>query len=484
MLLPRSALVSLLLLLLPICGLAAPTVELALSGLSAPVRIVAPEGDDRLFVVGQTGQIRVFTRDGDDLGVFLNWSGRISTGGERGLLGLAFDPDYAVNGRFFINYTDPSGDTRVTRLEVDPGDPNRALPSSDVEILFVDQTAGNHNGGQLDFGPDGMLYVGLGDGGGAGDVPNNAQNPLLMLGKMLRLDVSGDGPGYEVPADNPFVGTPGILDEIWAIGLRNPWVYCFDRLTGDLYIADVGQGEWEEVSVQPADSPGGENYGWRIMEGFDCYNPPNCDPTGLTLPVHAYDHSAPNFACSISGGFVLRNDSVPDLAGRYLFADYCSNQIWSLEWDPLGGPVSVIEHTDELTPPGGYGNVVGIGEDGRGELYVIDRSGSLWRIVDDTTSSAPPAAGLAAMIGARPNPFNPRTDLVFELATSRHAQVTVHDLAGRRLATVAERWFEAGENRVAWSGQDARGRALPSGVYLARLTTAGEVSTAKITLAR
>ncbi|MBD3222013.1 glucose dehydrogenase, partial [bacterium] len=277
---------------------AAPSVELTVDGLSAPARVTAPEGDPRLFVVELTGRIRVFDRDGTDRGVFLDWSDRISTGGERGLLGLAFDPDYAENGRFFINYTDPSGDTRITRLEVDPADPDRALPDSETAILLVDQPLSNHNGGQIDFGPDGMLYVGLGDGGGAGDTDDNAQNRQLLLGKMLRLDVSGDGPGYQVPPDNPFTGDPSTRDEIWALGLRNPWVYGFDRATGDLYIADVGQGEWEEVSIQPNGSAGGENYGWRIMEGPDCYNPPNCDPTGLTLPVFAYPHGFPDFHCS------------------------------------------------------------------------------------------------------------------------------------------------------------------------------------------
>jgi glucose/arabinose dehydrogenase len=481
----RSVSLALLALILPAASAqAVPTLELAIDGLSNPARVTAPEGDDRLFVVELPGRIRVFDRDGTDRGVFLDWTDESSYGGERGLLGLAFDPQYAQNGRFFINYTDNSGDTRVTRLTVDPADADRALPESATPILFVNQTAGNHNGGNLDFGADGMLYVGLGDGGGAGDVPNNAQNPQLLLGKMLRLDVSGGGQGYRVPADNPFVDDPEIRDEIWAIGLRNPWCYSFDRLTGDLYIADVGQGEWEEVDVQPVDSPGGENYGWRLMEGFECYNPPDCDQTGLTLPVHVYSHSSPEFGCSISGGFVYRGDSVPALYGRYLFADYCSDDIWSLRWTSQGGLIDVVEHTAELTPPGGWGNIVSISEDGIGDLYIVDKDGEVWRIVEDDTSDASTPAVTSAMVGAHPNPFNPRTELVFTLDRAAEATITVHDLSGRRIATVAAGSFAAGETRVPWDAVDGQGRPLASGVYLARLETGEVVSSIKITLAR
>lgn len=466
-------------------ALAAPAVELAISGLSDPVRLTAPLGDDRLFVVEQAGRIRVFDQDGTPRGLFLDWTGQTNGGGERGLLGLAFAPDYATSGRFYINYTDNSGDTRVARLLVDPADADRALSGSVQQILRVDQPFSNHNAGQLAFGPDGQLYVALGDGGSGGDPNGNGQNGLTLLGSMLRLDVSGDGPGYAIPADNPFVGDPTVRDEAWAIGLRNPWCYGFDRLTGDLYIADVGQGNYEEVNVQPAASAGGENYGWRIMEGTHCYDPPQgCDPTGLTLPVHDYYHFGDGFRCSISGGFVHRGGTVPDLAGRYLFADYCSNQIWSLDWTAQDGLGVVIEHTAELTPAGGYGNIVSIGEDGHGDLYVVDSSGGIWRMVPgDTTGTDLPSAP-DRLLGAHPNPFNPRTDLVFSLGADGPITLTVHDLAGRRLATVARGSFEAGTHRIAWDARDGRGLGLASGVYLVRLASRAGVSTEKVTLAR
>lgn len=464
---------------------AAPAVERAIDGLSAPVRLTAPAGDDRLFVVEQSGRIRVFDQDGTTRGLFLDWTDQTNGGGERGLLGLAFAPDHATSGRFYINYTDNSGDTRVARLLTDPDDADRALPGSVQQILRVDQPFSNHNAGQLAFGPDGMLYVALGDGGSGGDPQGHGQNGLTLLGSMLRLDVSGDGPGYAIPDDNPFVGDPTVLDEAWAIGLRNPWCYGFDRLTGDLYIADVGQQLYEEVNVQPASSTGGENYGWRIMEGTHCYDPPEgCDQAGLTLPVHDYDHFGNGFRCSISGGFVHRGGTVPDLAGRYLFADYCSNQIWSLDWTSQDGLGTVIEHTDALTPAGGYGNIVSIGEDGHGDLYVVDSGGSVWRMVDDTASSADLPDAPDRLLGAQPNPFNPATELVFRLGKDGPATLTVHDLAGRRLATVVRGSFTAGTHRVAWDGRDQRGGGLASGVYLIRLATRAGVMTQKVTLAR
>ena len=465
---------------------AAPAIDLVLTSLDTPLRVTAPVGDDRLFVVERTGRIRVFDRDGGDRGVFLDWSDSISLGGERGLLGLAFGPDHGQTGRFYINYTDPAGDTRIARLLTDPANPDRALPGSAEIVIQVDQPYSNHNAGDLAFGPDGLLYLALGDGGSGGDPEDRAQNGQELLGKVLRLDVSGDGPGYAIPADNPFLGDPAVRDEIWALGLRNPWCYGFDRDTGDLYIADVGQNRYEEVSVVPAGSPGGLNLGWDIMEAFHCYEPPSdCDQTGLTLPVHAYAHGGGGgFRCSISGGFVHRGGTVPALAGLYLFADFCSNQVWSLDWTAEDGLGTVVEHTDQLTPAGGHDNIVSIGQDGRGDLYLVDMDGVIWRVVDDTTSADDPPAAATRMVGASPNPFNPQTELVVRLARDGRATVSVHDLAGRRLATVASGTFAAGEHRLPWRGRTDDGRALPSGVYLARLSTADAVSTEKITLAR
>jgi glucose/arabinose dehydrogenase len=231
----------------------------------------------------------------------------------------------------------------------------------------------------LAFGPDGMLYVGMGDGGNGGDPDNYAQRPSTLLGSMLRLDVDGGSP-YAIPGDNPFVGHPTYREETWAYGLRNPWRYSFDRMTGDLYIADVGQIRLEEVSVQPASSAGGENYGWRVMEGPDCYNPPSgCSTAGLTLPVYSYDHGA---GCSITGGYVYRGSTFPALAGRYFFGDYCSGWIRSFVFQN-GAPVGVQDHTAEV---GTLSQISSFGEDGAGELYVVSLGGTVYRITGVASS--------------------------------------------------------------------------------------------------
>lgn len=358
-----------------------PAVEVVLDGLDRPLRLDAPPGDPRLFVVEQGGRIRVFDPDGTDRGVFLDLTAATLAGGERGLLGLAFAPDYATSGRFYVNYTDNGGDTRIVRYTVSAADPDRADPASAEELLLVDQPYGNHNGGMLAFGPDGMLYAGLGDGGSGGDPQNRAQDLTSLLGKLLRLDVAG-ATGYAVPADNPFVGGNS-RGEIWALGLRNPWVFSFDRATGDLWIADVGQGDLEEIDFAPADDPGGRNYGWRLMEGTACFNPSTgCEPDTLVLPVYEYGHGGSPYRCSVSGGYVYRGTAVPPLVGRYLFADYCSGQIWALEPAPAGTPPAVAEVTGLLQPPGGWQDIAGFGQDAAGELYVLDiGAGVVARIV-------------------------------------------------------------------------------------------------------
>jgi glucose/arabinose dehydrogenase len=299
----------------------------------------------------------------------------VLAGGEMGLLGLAFHPDYQENGYFYVNYTrvKPNGqETVIARYQVTE-DANAADPDSELILLVVDQPRTNHNGGALHFAPDGMLYIGLGDGGSAGDPDNYAQNGQQLLGKMLRLDVDNVAPGknYGIPGDNPFIGQP-VRDEIWALGLRNPWRFSFDRLTGDLYIGDVGQGMWEEVDFQPAGSEGGENYGWRLKEGTHCYNPPEaCDPGGLTDPVFEYSHDE---GCSITGGTVYRGQEIPTLRGQYLFADYCSGVVSALYRDGQG----VWQHR-EVGAAGG--NVTTFGESSDGEVYLALRSqGKLLRL--------------------------------------------------------------------------------------------------------
>lgn len=455
--------------------------RLVLSGLDQPVRLVAPPGDDRLFVVEQPGRIRVFARNGTDRGVFLDLAGRISQGGERGLLGLAFPPDYATSGRFYVDFTDLAGDTRLVRFAVS-GDPDRADPASADTLLTVDQPFSNHNGGHLEFGPDGWLYFGLGDGGSAGDPGNRAQDGQTLLGKLLRLDVSG---AVAAPAPgNPFVGSPP-LDEIWALGLRNPWCFSFDRLTGDLYIADVGQNLREEVDIVPAGAAG-RNFGWRLMEGDACYNPPGgCNDGSLTLPVHQYTHGGTPFRCSVSGGYVYRGSAVPAMQGMYLFADYCSAQIWGLRWTAAGGLAGVSDLTAALTPAGGYASISAFGQDAAGELYVLDYDGGkAYRIVAATSGQAPPAPARPWLGQNLPNPFNPSTRIPFHLPRDGNVTLTVHDLAGRHVRTLVDGPLAAGGHEVTWDGRGQPGQELPGGVYLAQLATADGTERRKLVLVR
>jgi glucose/arabinose dehydrogenase len=318
------------------------------------------------------GRIRI-VRDGALVPApFLDIGDRVgASGSEQGLLGLAFHPDYAANGLFFVNYTDRQGSTVVARFSVS-SDPDRAEPGSEAILLTLAQPAANHNGGNLVFGPDGYLYIGTGDGGAAGDQFGNGQNGQTLLGAMLRLDVDGAQP-FTIPADNPFVGNPDVRDEIWAIGLRNPWRYAFDRLTGDLYIADVGQNKYEEVNFQPAASPGGQNYGWPIMEAAHCFPEERaCEQAGLTLPVVEYDHT---LGCSITGGYVYRGAEQPLLAGIYLFGDYCSGRIWGLARSADGRWQTAQLAQADL-------RISAFGEDEAGELYLVDLTGGdLYRIV-------------------------------------------------------------------------------------------------------
>jgi len=359
-----SSTAAIVLLILNLHGAQAATaaVEQVISGLDEPVRLVAPTGDPRLFVVERPGLIRVFTQSGAFLDTFLDISKQTSPTGERGLLGLAFAPDYATTGRFYISYTNNSGDTRIARLTVDSENPNLADANSQEDIFALDQPFSNHNGGHIEFGPDGYLYLGLGDGGSGDDPGNRSQNDQVLLGKMLRFDVSTPT-GYAIPPTNPYVGEAP-RDEIWAKGLRNPWCFSFDQLTGDLYIADVGQELQEEINVQSAYEEGGQNYGWRLMEGDLCFNPTtDCNDGSLILPVHTYTHGGNPWRCSISGGYVYRGDNLPSFDGRYFFTDYCSNQIWTLDWTEADGVGSVIDHTTEMTPPGGFGSIAAFGQE-------------------------------------------------------------------------------------------------------------------------
>ena len=341
--------------------------------LTAPVAI-AHAGDNRLFIVLQAGQIVIWNGTSLLPTPFLDIRPLVLAGGERGLLGLAFHPDYAQNGFFYVNYTDRAGngDTIIARYTVSASDPNRADPASARILLTIDQPFSNHNGGQLQFGRDGYLYIGMGDGGSGGDPQNNAQNPARLLGKMLRIDVDGGDP-YGIPPTNPFVGQAGVRPEIWATGLRNPWRFSFDRITADLWIADVGQGDVEEIDFQPASSRGGENYGWRIKEGSECFNPRNCSSAGLVDPVVEYGHT--NGACSVTGGYVYRGSRTPRLTGTYIYGDYCNGVIWGAKRNASGAITTRVLIDTNLF-------ISTFGEDANGEVYVADHNGAIYRLVD------------------------------------------------------------------------------------------------------
>jgi glucose/arabinose dehydrogenase len=348
------------------------------TGLDFPLFLTSPPGDlSRLFVVEKTGKIRII-KDGALLATpFLDVSGLISSGGEQGLLGLAFHPQYAANGRFVVNYTDRSGDTHVSAFHVS-SNPDVADPASEQVLLAVDQPFANHNGGMVVFGPDGKLYVGLGDGGSGGDPNGNGQNKGVLLGKILRVDVSGAGQ-LSVPADNPFVGQSGARPEIWSYGLRNPWRFSFDRQTGDLYIADVGQNAREEIDVSTAAAGSGRglNFGWNIMEGTACYSPSSgCNRTGLTLPVLDYDHSQ---GCSVTGGYVYRGAAIPALGGTYFYGEYCEGWVRSFRFQGTGAAGQ--QQWASLAPGG---QITSFGEDARGELYVLIQGGKVFRIAPAT----------------------------------------------------------------------------------------------------
>ncbi len=349
----------------------APTLQ-AVGTFVSPVYLISPPGDSaRLFVVEQAGRVRIVRNNTTLARAFLDLRGRIRSGGEEGLLSLAFHPAYATNGRFYVYFTNSGGNIRVVRYNVATTDADSADEATADTVLKVAHPGqSNHNGGQLQFGPDGMLYAGTGDGGGGGDPDGNGQNKHALLGKLLRLDVSGAS-GYAIPADNPFATDTSGAPEVWAYGLRNPWRFSFDRQTGDLYIADVGQGAWEEVNVAltTAARGRGANYGWDIMEGAHCFPSDPCTNPGV-LPFVEYSHAGG--ACSISGGYVYRGSRLPQITGHYFYADYCTGEVTSVVY-PSAAKVS--------WPALSGGNVSSFGQDARGELYVVQLGGGVFRIV-------------------------------------------------------------------------------------------------------
>lgn len=347
--------------------------EQVVSGLASPVHLTAPPGDSRLFVVEQPGRIRIIENGLLLAAPFLDIAAAVRSGGEQGLLSVAFHPEYGSNGQFFVNFTDGGGATRIVRFTVS-ADRDRADPASARVVLTVAQPFGNHNGGQIAFGPDGMLYIGMGDGGSGGDPLGHGQNRNTLLGALLRIDVNAVEP-YGVPPDNPHVGAADARPEVWATGLRNPWRFSFDHEAGMIYVADVGQNRREEVNVQPAGT-GGLNYGWNRMEGSLCYPAgASCDASGLVLPAREYTN--PDSGCSITGGHVYRGSAIPELVGHYMYADYCRGWVRSFRVAPDGS----ITEDREWPPLGGLGRISSFGEDASGELYIIVHEGAVHRIV-------------------------------------------------------------------------------------------------------
>lgn len=412
--------------------------ELLAGGLAAPVGVEhAGDGSSRLFVVQQGGQIRIFRGGQLAAAPFLDIAGKVVCCGERGLLGLAFHPDYVINGIFFVNYTrSPDGATVIARYQRSAVDPDRAEAGSEMVLLTIPQPFANHNGGQIRFGPDGFLYIGMGDGGSGNDPSNRGQDLGTLLGKMLRIDVDSGLP-YGIPTDNPFVddANPATLGEIWSYGLRNPWRFSFDRLTGDMFIGDVGQNAWEEIDFEPR-GVSGRNYGWRVMEGAHCtgLSPATPCPTpDFTLPIIEYSHGLPAQSRSVTGGFRYRGKAIPELYGRYLYADIVTGQIWAAEQGAGGAWTS----TPLLVAPFA---ITTFGEDEAGELYVSDYGGgSIHRLVRTTV---PPQRVWVSSSGRDTDPCSSSAPCrTFQGAVSRVAaggEVVALDSADFGAVTIAK----------------------------------------------
>lgn len=386
------------------------------TGLNAPLNI-QNAGDERLFVVEQGGVIKIVNPDGSiNATPFLDISGQISSGGERGLLGLAFHPDYENNGYFYLYFTQPDGDTQVSRFSVDPVDPNIADPASELFLLDISQPFSNHNGGCIAFGPDGYLYIATGDGGSAGDPNNSAQNTSLLLGKMLRIDVDNPSGGlnYGIPADNPFAGSSSEAEEIWAYGLRNPWKFSFDRDTGDLWIADVGQNAIEEIN-HVSSSDAGLNYGWRCYEGSQIYNNTGCpDPSELTFPVAEYTHA---IGSSITGGYVYRGTN-EFFFGKYFFADFVTGIIGFLDEN------NDITYFQDLATP----NWATFGEDIEGNLYIAAFNGTVYKIEPVVLSNDIPSRERVSIF---PNPAE--VSVTIQTPAMVIQEIRIYNLQGKRM---------------------------------------------------
>lgn len=442
----------------------------------------ANDNSNRIFVVEQQGMIKVFENNQNisNSTVFLDIRNRVDdTGNEEGLLGLAFHPDYANNGYFYVNYTAANPNrTVISRFQVSQLDSNIAEPDSETVLLEFAQPYSNHNGGQIAFGPnDGFLYIATGDGGSFGDPECNAQNRQTLLGAILRIDVDNTSShgNYSIPIDNPYYNnTINYREEIYAYGLRNPWRFSFDPVTGWLWAGDVGQGQWEEIDL----IVNGGNYGWSTFEGFHCYNSPwpcdtlPCDTTGLRMPVWEYSHS---LGLSITGGYVYRGNSITGLAGKYIYGDYLSGRIWSIEYSSLGNPINEELFDTSL-------EISSFGTDQDGELYICAFDGRIYRFFPTATQIKKNENRAITKYELKqnfPNPFNPQTRITFTLFKSSTVKIEIIDLKGRLIQTLLNQVKPSGTYEAVWNGNNQNGIKQPSGIYFYRILLNGKLRESK-----
>jgi glucose/arabinose dehydrogenase len=467
---------------------AALTTTRIASGLLYPVYVTGAPNNSRLYIVEQRGVIKIYSGGAVQPTPFFDIDSLVidpSQFEERGLLGLAFHPDYPDSAYIFVDYVNNANQTVIARYPILGANSDSVDASKPRVILTINQPYGNHKGGTLLFGPDRYLYIGMGDGGSGGDPENRAQNPQVLLGKILRIDPLGGVP-YAIPPDNPFLFDPNYRPEIWAMGVRNPYRWSFDRQTGDMWIGEVGQNDYEEVDFAPA-GVGGQNYGWRLMEATHCFNPTSgCEPDTLDGPIHEYDHGQ---GCSITGGIVYRGSAIPEIQGHYFYADYCSGKIWSFKYNG----VAVTDSTDrtvEMAPGGGLGigSIVCIGQDGYGEMYFVDRgtgaNGEVYWVVPSSTEVVPTPRTAVQLGPLRPNPFSASTSFSVTLSRAGRLEIDVTDTRGRRVSQLVSEHRDPGVYPFEWSGKDTGGRQAASGVYYLRVRLDGKGETRAMTLTR
>lgn len=416
----------------------------------------AADSTDRIFIVEQAGRIKVFPNSSNASSAkeYLNITDRVSSGGEKGLLGLAFHPDYETNGYFYVNYTASNPErTVISRFQV-TNNPDSANKNNEFQILTFSQPYGNHNGGWIGFGPnDGYLYIATGDGGSGGDPENRAQNITVLLGKILRIDVDGGTP-YAIPPTNPFIDSTNaeVRKEIFAWGMRNPWRCSFDPVTGWLWAGDVGQYDWEEIDI----IENGKNYGWRCYEGNHVFDMSLCNYPEYIFPIWEYSHGA---ECSITGGYVYRGINVPALEGKYIYGDYCSKKVWSLEYDGINPPNNQLL----LTAPSA---LTSFGVDQNNELYLTSSNDNIYRFTPTVTSSENEITVSEYSLEQNyPNPFNPSTIIKYNLPEDSDVTIKIYDSLGKEIDTIISTSQQKGFYQKTWSAEK-----FSSGVYFVKMS--------------